>query len=73
MPGGNGTGPIGQGAGKGRGVGRGQNRGKMGGPLAAGPNGNCVCPKCGKTIPHVAGQPCNTINCPECGAIMTRG
>ena len=39
MPGGNGTGPTGQGSGTGRGMGRGrgQGRGRMGGPFAAGP------------------------------------
>lgn len=51
---------------------QGQGRGRMGGPYAAGPGGNCVCPKCGATVPHVAGQPCNQRDCPKCGTKMTR-
>ena len=74
MPRGDGTGPLGQGSGTGRNVGRsqGQGRGKMGGPFAAGPGGVCTCDKCGTTVNHVPGQPCNLINCPKCGASMTR-
>jgi hypothetical protein len=62
MPRGNGMGPPGGG-------GRG---GKMGGPFAAGPGGNCVCPKCGYKEPHVRGLPCNQKKCPKCGTQMTR-
>ncbi|MBW2739863.1 MAG: hypothetical protein JRE64_13685 [Deltaproteobacteria bacterium] len=51
MPQGNGTGPP-----QGRGGG-----GRMGGPFAAGPDGECVCPKCGHKVSHVRGQPCNTL------------
>jgi len=76
MPRGDGTGPGGQGPGTGRGMGRGQGqgqgRGRMGGPFAAGLGGSCVCPKCGTTAGHVAGQPCNAISCPSCGTKMTR-
>ncbi len=72
MPRGNGTGPLGQGAGTGRGMGRGQSKGRMGGPFAAGAGGSCVCPDCGATVAHVAGQPCNTKSCPKCGTKMTR-
>jgi len=74
MPRGDGTGPGGQGAGTGRGMGRGQGqgRGRMGGPFAAGPGGGCVCPNCGATVAHAAGQPCNAKNCPKCGTKMTR-
>jgi hypothetical protein len=64
MPGGDRTGPP---------KGRGRGRGQMGGPLAAGPGGQCVCPKCGHKAPHVAGQPCQQMACPKCGARMTRG
>ncbi|MBA7650871.1 hypothetical protein ES703_58684 [subsurface metagenome] len=64
MPRGNGTGPTGQGPGTGRGMGQGQGRGRMGGPFAAGPGGNCVCPNCGQKVAHVAGQPCNAKSCP---------
>lgn len=73
MPRGDGTGPMGQGAGrgKGRGVGMG-NRGQMGGPFAAGPGGNCVCPGCGYGVAHTRGQPCNQKFCPKCGMALTR-
>lgn len=70
MPGGNGFGPGGGGGG--RGMGRGRGPGRMGGPFAAGPGGNCVCPNCGHTEPHVVGQPCNQKTCPKCGTHMTR-
>jgi hypothetical protein len=74
MPGRNKTGPARQRRGADRGMGRSQvrGRGRMGGPFAAGPGGNCVCPKCGATVPHVAGQPCNQRDCPKCGTRMTR-
>ncbi|MBN2455518.1 MAG: hypothetical protein JXB29_03125 [Sedimentisphaerales bacterium] len=72
MPRGDGTGPAGQGPGTGRGAGRGQGRGRMGGPLAAGPVGICICPKCGYRMAHTRGQPCTQTSCPQCGAPMTR-
>ena len=68
MPRKNGTGPLGQGPGTGRGGG---GRG-MGGPFAAGPGGNCVCPQCGKVAPHQRGVPCAKMTCPACGTAMTR-
>ena len=48
-------------------------RGRIGGPFTAGPGGSCVCPNCGATATHAAGQPCNAISCPDCGTKMTRG
>ncbi len=71
MPRGDGTGPMGGGAGTGRGLGRGGGRGRMGG-FGLGPGGNCVCPRCGATVPHRQGVPCTQQRCPECGAAMTR-
>jgi len=72
MPRGDGTGPAGGGGpGTGRGMGRGGGRGGMGG-FAMGPGGNCVCPQCGKSIPHAVGQACYQVKCPSCGAAMTR-
>jgi len=62
----------GQGQGRGGGQGQGQGLGRMGGPLAAGPDGFCVCPNCGHKIEHVAGKPCNQKKCPKCGALMGR-
>ena len=58
--------------GGGRGPPAGGGRGRGGGPYAAGPGGECVCPNCGTTVPHQAGVPCNQRNCPKCGAKMTR-
>jgi len=63
----------GQGRGQGgRGQGQGRGPGRMGGPKAAGPDGDCICPSCGNTVPHQRGQPCYDVNCPKCGAQMTR-
>ena len=62
----------GGGGGRGAGGGFGGGRGRMGGPLAGGPGGECVCPSCGEKVPHVAGQPCNQVKCPKCGTLMTR-
>ena len=59
--------------------GRGQGRnpsggkGRGGGPYAAGPGGDCVCPGCGHKQQHKVGTPCNSLTCPKCGARMTRG
>jgi len=71
MPRGDGTGPTGQGPGTGRGKGRGGGRGRQGG-FAAGLGGDCICPKCGKTVPHQRGVPCMQVVCPACGMAMTR-
>ena len=31
----------------------------------------CVCPKCGKEVPHgKRGTPCSQIKCPKCGTPM---
>lgn len=51
---------------------QGGGRGRKGGPYAAGPGGNCMCPNCGKTVPHQAGVPCTQQKCPECGTTMIR-
>lgn len=61
MPGGDGTGPAG-------GAGGGRRRGRS----KAGPAGNCVCPSCGRKVPHVQGQPCNRMACPDCGTPLVR-
>ncbi len=37
-----------------------------------GPGGNCVCPECGKTLPHESGIPCSTLLCPACNSEMLR-
>jgi predicted Fe-Mo cluster-binding NifX family protein len=57
----------------GRVQGRGVRRlGRMGGPLAAGPGGSCVCPRCGRRESHERGIPCAQKQCPTCGVAMTR-
>lgn len=44
----------------------------MGGPLAAGPAGYCMCPQCGTMSIHATGAPCYDATCPKCGTKMTR-
>jgi predicted Fe-Mo cluster-binding NifX family protein len=69
----NGQGRDGMRPGGGRGQGRGgQRAGRMGGPRAAGPSGDCVCPQCGQREPHQRGVSCVARKCPQCGAAMTR-
>jgi len=63
---------TGRGQGRGGGRGQGQGPGRMGGPKAAGPDGQCVCPKCGHKVPHQVGQPCSGVKCPKCGTAMIR-
>ena len=58
--------------GGGRGPPGGGGRGRGGGPYAAGPGGNCVCPNCGKSVPHQVGVPCYQHKCPNCGSTMVR-
>ena len=61
-----------RGAGLGAGLGKG--RGRMGGPLAAGPGGSCICtnPECKNEASHIIGQPCYQMKCPKCGSPMVR-
>ncbi len=40
---------------------------------AAGPGGECICPKCNYKQKHKRGIPCATIKCPKCGTKMERG
>ncbi len=65
-----GRGGGGRGGGAGRGGGRGP--GRMGGPFAAGPGGECICPNCGYREPHTAGVPCYEKKCPNCGTPLVR-
>ena len=73
MPRGDGTGPMGAGAGTGRSLGRSQGvgLGRMGG-TGLGTGGDCVCPHCGQHASHQRGVPCNQLKCPACGTEMTR-
>jgi len=61
MPRGDGTGPPSGGRGAGR-----------GGGFGMGLGGECICPSCGRTIPHRRGTPCYQVSCPNCGTRMTR-
>jgi len=62
MPGGDGTGPAGQGPIRGR--------GRRGQGMGAG--GECICSNCGHREPHQLAVPCFSRKCPKCGAPMTR-
>ena len=75
MPRGDGKGPPwGSGPGTGRRGGQGGMRGgRMGGARGGlGPGGECVCAKCGATLPHQPGKACYELACPQCGAQMVR-
>ena len=75
MPKGDGTGPADGGRGMGGGMGRRNlsvEAGKTGGSFNAGPDGVCMCPKCGTMVPHQRGQACNRVQCPQCGSTMFR-
>jgi hypothetical protein len=65
---------LGKGQGQGGGGGgQGQRGGRGGGNKpGSGPGGNCICPKCGKRVPHFAGQRCIDLTCPNCGTRMVR-
>ncbi len=62
MPGKDGTGPMGAG----------RDRGRMGGSIAEGSSGTCLCPKCSHEQLHIKGQPCVETQCQKCGSFMTR-
>jgi len=67
MPGGDRTGPLGQGpftVRRGGGAGRGRGFGAQ--------QGNCICPSCGYQEAKKPGIPCSTIVCPKCNTKMVR-
>ncbi len=37
-----------------------------------GPDGSCICLKCGHREPHQPGVPCRGTTCPACGAVLIR-
>jgi cation diffusion facilitator family transporter len=53
-----------------------QRRGKFKGEAkeaaGQGPDGYCVCSKCGYKIPHQRGIPCSTLKCPACDINLKR-
>lgn len=51
---------------------RGKFKDKLEEAKGKGPEGNCVCPKCGYKTPHKRGTPCSTIKCPKCKINLTR-
>ena len=68
MPGGDSTGPVGQGR---TSIKRGRG-GMSRGAGFAGPKGECRCPNCGHHERHQRGIPCNTKKCPKCNTQMIR-
>ena len=53
-----------------------QRKGKFKGEIieakGKGPEGYCVCPKCGYKKKHEKGTPCSTIKCPKCNVNLER-
>ena len=74
MPGGDRTGPPGQGLGQaGRGMGKSGSKGRLNGNrYGVGPSGDCICPQCGARLSHQRGIPCYSVKCPKCQAKMAR-
>jgi cation diffusion facilitator family transporter len=61
---------------EGRGFGwqrRGKFRGKIKEAQGAGPEGHCICEKCGYKTKHERGIPCSTLKCPRCKINLKRG
>lgn len=40
--------------------------------IGKGPDGKCVCPKCGYSVSHERGVPCGTLKCPRCNVNLER-
>jgi uncharacterized protein len=53
-------------------LGQGGGKGRIGG-FAAGPQGDCICLKCGYKQKHQRAIPCTSMKCPKCSSPMTRG
>jgi cation diffusion facilitator family transporter len=51
---------------------RGRFKGEVKEAIGQGPDGYCVCPKCGYKIPHERGVPCSTLKCPKCKTPLER-
>jgi len=72
MPGGNGTGPAGQGPGISRSNEGNERCGIRSAKTSRGPGGVCICPQCGFETPHQSGVPCMQVKCGRCGSPMNR-
>lgn len=64
------SGGSGRGGGGGRGSATGGGGRNGGGGFGSG--GNCVCAKCGRSLPHARGVKCTSVKCPDCGHAMVR-
>jgi cation diffusion facilitator family transporter len=51
---------------------RGKFKEKIEKAIGQGPDGNCVCPKCGYSISHERGVPCSNLKCPKCNINLER-
>lgn len=51
---------------------RGKFKEKIKEAIGRGPDGNCVCPKCGYSVSHERGVPCSTLKCPKCNVNLER-
>lgn len=40
--------------------------------IGRGPDGKCVCPKCGYSVSHERGVPCGNLKCPKCNVNLER-
>lgn len=40
--------------------------------IGKGPDGNCVCPRCGYSVSHERGVPCSSLKCPKCNVNLER-
>ncbi|MCI4446224.1 MAG: ferredoxin [Candidatus Aminicenantes bacterium] len=50
----------------------GRRQGAHPGRLGYGPEGYCICPKCGFRKEHQPGVPCIQERCPNCGSALIR-
>ncbi len=59
-----------------KGPGGGRSGGRFGGGRGSGrrqggePPAECICPACGRVVPHTPGIPCFKVQCSECGTPM---
>ncbi len=51
---------------------RGKFREKIKGATGRGPDGYCICQKCGYKTPHQRGFPCSSLKCPTCNIDLER-